>query len=228
MIDVDWDSWRPHYESIAREFGFGRAEDEAAARALASRLSLPRVDSAWQEAAERIRGRPTIVVGAGDDAPKGIRMLPRWPLVAADGAASACKEAGRSPDLIVTDLDGNVEDEVEAASKGAIVAIHAHGDNMEAVGKWFGAFPPDRVVGTCQTRPLVPLRNHGGFTDGDRACFVADALGASELHLVGFDFSGRVGRFTGQHDPRTKPRKLQWAKRLLEELRAGGARIQFH
>lgn len=223
---MEWEAWRPLYEAIVAEFGFDRNRDEASARALASQLDRRRVDSAWGRAAEALAGRDVTIVGAADSAPDQLRAVPRGTLVAADGATSACWEEGRIPDLIVTDLDGRVEDEVEAARRGAVVAVHAHGDNMEAVREWLPRFPPDALAGTCQTRPVRPLRNHGGFTDGDRAAFIAHALGARRLRLVGFDFGDRVGRFTGRFDPATKARKLAWAKRLLERLAADGADLE--
>ena len=53
--------------------------------------------------------------------------------------------------------------------------------------------------------------NFGGFTDGDRAAFLADELGAADLRFVGWDFD----------DPAVGPekaRKLRWAERLLHLL----------
>jgi uncharacterized Rossmann fold enzyme len=53
--------------------------------------------------------------------------------------------------------------------------------------------------------------NYGGFTDGDRAAFLADEFGAGELVFLGWDFD----------DPRVDPmkaKKLQWAERLLRWL----------
>ncbi|MFC6736148.1 hypothetical protein ACFQEQ_07845, partial [Halolamina salina] len=52
------------------------------------------------------------------------------------------------------------------------------------------------------------VRNFGGFTDGDRDAFLADALGAGELRFVGWQFDDPdVGEL--------KARKLHWAERLL-------------
>jgi uncharacterized Rossmann fold enzyme len=50
--------------------------------------------------------------------------------------------------------------------------------------------------------------NVGGFTDGDRAAFLADHCGADRLTFLGWDFD----------DPEVGPmkrRKLAWAERLL-------------
>jgi len=56
---------------------------------------------------------------------------------------------------------------------------------------------------------LKNVYNFGGFTDGDRCVFLAKALGAAEIKLVGFDYDDE------SVTPR-KRKKLAWAKRLIE------------
>lgn len=227
---MQYDDWAPFYARIAQEFGFDTRADEAAADRLARRLARPPYDAdrVWREAASLLRGRDVIVLGAADDAATKLRASqPGIPVVAADGATTAALEAGILPALIVSDLDGTVADEVDAVERGAKILIHAHGDNGAALDEWLPRFAARNVAGTCQTRPVPPLQNHGGFTDGDRACFIAHALGAKRLRLVGFQFEGRPGRYSGTYDPATKPKKLEWSKRLLKELEARGALIAF-
>jgi uncharacterized Rossmann fold enzyme len=65
------------------------------------------------------------------------------------------------------------------------------------------------VLGTTQTQPEPLLLDVGGFTDGDRAVFLAKEYGARAISAIGFDFSDT------SVTPR-KMQKLQWAKRLLE------------
>lgn len=224
-----WEDWEGHYRQILTEFGFSSADDVAAAERLAATLGRPpyRPGEAWARLERKLRGRRVVVLGAADSAPQELRPIEiDVPLITADGATSAALEEDRLPMLIVSDLDGRVEDEVAAVRRGSIIAIHAHGDNQEAVSRWLPRFEVTRVVGTCQTRPVPPLRNFGGFTDGDRACFIAHGLGAARLRLAGFDFSGRVGRYTGPFDPVVKARKLAWARRLLGELERDGAVIE--
>jgi len=50
--------------------------------------------------------------------------------------------------------------------------------------------------------------NFGGFSDGDRAAFAADELGASSITLAGFDLDDE------NVDP-MKRGKLRWARKLL-------------
>jgi 2-amino-4-hydroxy-6-hydroxymethyldihydropteridine diphosphokinase len=230
VIALRFETWEPTYQEILAEFGFDRAADEACADWLAVAIDEPPFHPrrAWKHLGAQISGRPTTVVGAADDAALRLRRTPSSNrLVAADGATTAALEAHRVPDLIVTDLDGAVEDEVRAVEQGAYVAIHAHGDNRAAVSTWLPRFEPSRVLGTCQSRPVRSLQNVGGFTDGDRACHIAHALGASELLLVGFAFEGPVGKYTGRFDPKTKPRKLAWSKRLIDALSTSGATIRY-
>jgi uncharacterized Rossmann fold enzyme len=67
---------------------------------------------------------------------------------------------------------------------------------------------PGPVVGTTQAAPLPNVHNFGGFTDGDRAVFAADHLGASRIVIIGFDLDDT------SVDP-FKRGKLAWARKLL-------------
>jgi uncharacterized Rossmann fold enzyme len=89
----------------------------------------------------------------------------------------------------------------------AIMVIHAHGDNIDAIEAHVPSL--STVLGTTQARPLTNVFNIGGFTDGDRAVFLAKEYGARTVSAIGFDFSD------SSVSP-TKKRKLQWAKQLLE------------
>lgn len=231
MILLQFETWEPTYEEILAEFHFDRAKDEEAAARLAAFTSKPPYDAirVWRKLLAHFAARPTIVLGAADDAASRLRAAPKMSrLVTADGATTAALEAGRIPDLIVTDLDGNIEDEIRAVRDGAYLAVHAHGDNMPEVARWLPRFDATRVFGTCQSRPVGSLQNVGGFTDGDRACHIAHELGASELLLIGFDFEGPVGKYSGTYDAKTKPQKLAWSKYLIGELsQQEGAKIRF-
>lgn len=213
---MDWATWAPWMDRIRADFGYDQETDHAAARRLDAILEglggPPVVDYAWQI----VNGSRVVVAGAADDATEGIRRSKKkHVLVTADGATSAARAAGRVPDLVVTDLDGRVEDQVWAAEQGALVFVHAHGDNADRLERDVPAFPGNQVGGTCQVRAFGRLVNPGGFTDGDRACFLAHALGARQARLVGFDVDGPVGRWTGEYDSELKRRKLAWCGRLL-------------
>jgi uncharacterized Rossmann fold enzyme len=133
------------------------------------------------------------------------------PIIAADSAVSVFGDSCVTPTAIVTDLDGDLQWIAKFASRGSVVVVHAHGDNIGLLGeaKNFG----DCVLGTCQCKPFGKLFNFGGFTDGDRSAFLAERFGASAIELVGFDFDKPEPKAGA--DPAVKLRKLAWAKRLL-------------
>ena len=158
------------------------------------------------------------------------RGMPRGAaLISADSATGTLLyDAGAVPDVVVTDLDGDLARALpRAAAKGAAMVVHAHGDNAGLLGRAASELGP-RCLGTSQCRPVGSLHNFGGFTDGDRAAFLADALGAARIVLCGMDLrGGRVGSASGTAaaDRPVKLRKLEWAGRLLEWL-AGTSRSQ--
>lgn len=224
VLDASDALWR----EVRAEFGYDLARDAASANLLRDFLSRPgyKAGDVVEAARTLVGGREVWVVGAADSAASGLAKVPSDAvIVAADGATTAVLEAGLQPVLIVTDLDGNVRHEIRAAERGSYVFAHSHGDNLPALQRWFPRFPKDQVAGTCQTPPEPPLINPGGFTDGDRACYLSQWLGATRLHLVGFELGGPVGRYSGRPDPATKLRKLAWADRFLKQLVAQGVRI---
>ncbi|MCU0637983.1 MAG: DUF115 domain-containing protein, partial [Methanothrix sp.] len=127
--------------------------------------------------------------------------------VAADGAVAALLERGMLSAIVVTDLDGPFPSIQKANKIGSIAVVHAHGDNLDALQRYVPLL--DRVIGTAQCRPPPDLYNFGGFTDGDRAVFMAKELGAREIILKGFDFDDQ------SVTPRKK-KKLAWAKKLID------------
>ncbi len=208
---MDADEWETYYGRILEDFGFSREEDERAARILDKVLGGDRI--APEGLAAILSGNAVTVAG---NAPGLTGELPRLTevVVAADEATSVLMAGGRVPDVIVTDLDGKVEDQLEANRKGAVAVVHAHGDNVAALEKWAGRFE-GRTLATTQSRPFGRVFNFGGFTDGDRAAFLADAMGARSIRLVGFDFEHPNEK---DEDRETKKRKLDWAYILLQTL----------
>jgi hypothetical protein len=197
-----FEDWEPYYLRILAHFSFDRAKDEEAAVLLSSLLT--RDDLALLEGC--IRGRPATVCGNG---PNLIEELDRiqGTIIAADGAANHLFARGIRPDAIVTDLDGATDAFIGMNRAGTVIVVHAHGDNMDLLRRWVPRFPGP-LVGTTQSRPFDGIHNFGGFSDGDRAVFLADALGASEVKLAGFDLD----------DPTVGPvkrGKLLFARELL-------------
>ena len=208
---MDFEAWEPFYVQILNDFGFSRTEDEAVARELDSHLGGRRATEA--EFRRLIRGKDVTVAGNGPNLPAELHEA-RGVLITADEATSVVLGKGLRPAIIVTDLDGLVEDQVKANDAGAIAVVHGHGDNGPAVRKWAPLFAGSTVA-TTQSKPVGELHNFGGFTDGDRAVFLADHFGAAHIRLLGFDFENPSPK---DLDPRTKQRKLDWAYILLNAL----------
>ena len=208
---MEFELWEPFYKEIRKDFGFSREKDEAVALELDKLLGGNRVpDSSLRKI---IRGKEVTVAGNGPNVAEEIGEA-RGVLLSADEATSVALEKGLLPAILVTDLDGNVTDQLKANAEGAIAVIHGHGDNGPAVRQWAPRFS-GATVATTQSRPFGGLRNFGGFTDGDRAVFLADQFGAERIHLVGFDFEHPNAK---DLDRRTKERKLDWAYILLGSL----------
>jgi len=203
---MDRSEWEPLYDSILREFGYSRSEDEASARLLKTLMqNADLIDD------DDIRITDSaLVFGPSSPSFGGIEGR----TVISAGSATGClMDAGILPDIVVTDLDGDIGSQIEASRRGAVTFIHAHGDNAELIMRYAKEFTGP-VVLTTQSRPDNVIRNYGGFTDGDRAVCIALALGASEVELRGFDFTDPVTKEGS--DPDIKRRKLAWAKRIID------------
>ena len=230
---MQWEQWKPFYLRIVREMGYSVEEDRRAAQILRA-LLLEGDDYILKEELAAVVGRKAYVFGAGPSLENALNEFDfsDGTLIAADGATSALLDAGMVPEVIVTDLDGRIPDLRIANDKGAFMVVHAHGDNVDKLTAYVPLF--SRILGTCQTEPLDIVYNFGGFTDGDRATFLAEALGAEEITLVGFDFGETVGKWSKpslwRHSPawESKRRKFAFAQELLEWLKKNGkARVGY-
>jgi len=200
---MNFETWEPFYQAILADFGYDRAGDEAARDWLAERVD--RFDL------EAIDLDGTVAIAGAAPSLESDAAIARDAdaVVAASDAGVRLAAEGIHPDLVVTDLDGDPDGTIGLAADGISVAVHAHGDNRSALERYVPRFPRDRLVGTTQAEPAGPLVNYGGFTDGDRAAFLADALGADRLVFPGWDFDAADG---------PKARKLEWAALLLHWL----------
>jgi uncharacterized Rossmann fold enzyme len=216
---VEYARWGPHYDRIAREFGFDPEREAAAASVLRALLPPEALRDPLPRCQARIAGREAVVVGLAPEAgPPPIDRLPPSSsarvVLAADGATAPCLSAGIVPDLVVTDLDGPVASEVTANARGALVVVHAHGDNIPALREWTPEFSGD-LAGSWSGVPQPDLLDVGGFTDGERAAFLAEHCGATSVLLWGFDFV-RVA----ETDPATRARKQAKLRFAADDLGA--------
>jgi len=203
---VKFPTWEPVYEAILADFGFGRAADERARDVLADLLA--EADPLTLDAVD-FTGQTVAITGAGPSLDDEVELAAEADaVVAASTAADRLREAGVTVDCMVTDLDKNPETVRDLTTAGTPVAVHAHGDNVPAVREHVPKVDAAAVLPTTQAAPVGPVCNPGGFTDGDRAGFLADHCGADRLVFPGWDFDDETV------DP-TKRQKLVWAERLL-------------
>lgn len=224
---MEFGLWEKYYTEILEDFGFSRKNDEESAKLLDEILSTEGCLTL-----EDLKGfvdfsDKFIVFGAGPSLKEHVKFLKEnydlkdYVLVAADGATTALIEERIAPDIIATDLDGNLDDILLANFRGANIAIHAHGDNIDKIARLTPFFTS--VIGTTQAQPVGNLYNFGGFTDGDRALFLAVALDASEITLAGMDFGETVTRYSrpniktdlAQADD-FKKKKLMYAEKFTQ------------
>ncbi|MEZ3114445.1 6-hydroxymethylpterin diphosphokinase MptE-like protein [Halobaculum sp. MBLA0147] len=203
---MEFVDWEPIYESILADFGYGRGGDERARDELAAEaepFDTDRLD--WH-------GDTVAVAGAGPSLEATAEVAREADtVVAASTATDRLTATGVAVDLMVTDLDKNPETVVDRTRAGEPVAVHAHGDNRDLLAEVLPDVDTAHVLPTTQAAPSGPVVNYGGFTDGDRAAYLADALGAAELRFCGWDFDDETLS-------ESKARKLWWAERLLERL----------
>jgi len=227
------EDWLPFYRRIVETMGYSVEEDRKSAELLRE-LLMESDEYLLRKELEAVIGRKVYVFGAGPSLERALEEFDfsDGTLIAADGATTALLDFGIVPDVIVTDLDGRILDIKLANDKGSFLVVHAHGDNRDKLVSYVPFL--SRILGTCQTEPLDIIYNFGGFTDGDRAVFLAEELGAREITLVGFDFGETVGKWSKpslrEHSPvwETKRKKFEFAKELLVWLEKNGrARIEY-
>ncbi|MCZ7383316.1 MAG: DUF115 domain-containing protein [Candidatus Methanoperedens sp.] len=211
---MKFEEWEPIYNLILEDMHFDRLYDERSARLLSKMLEMKarkKIPDVVEIDVLRnaIQGKDVLVCGKAPRLKDDLKNIDfkKYVVIAADGATSILLNAGITPGIIVTDLDGNMDDEALANEKGAIMVVHAHGDNMDALSAEVPGLK--RVIGTTQSKPLKNVYNFGGFSDGDRSVFLAREMGAKSITLIGFDFND-------VNVTPLKKKKLMWAEKLID------------
>ena len=214
-----YEEWEPFYLKIVNEFGYSIAEDSRAAAVLAELVSIgQQIGDVASFMGERVRGNSFVILGPcplGSDGPSILRgrlSTDDAILVTVGEGTKNAIDFGFMPAMIFTDLDGFPEVDIMANEKGALVVVHAHGDNIARLKSWVNRFP-GKIIPTCQCAPVAGMHNWGGFTDGDRAYCALKHFGARIITLEGFDFKTPCG---SKHvDVEAKKHKLEWAERII-------------
>ncbi len=222
---MNFETWIHWYEDILQSFGFKKEDDELSAKYLDeflekhSETKIELEDLPYKE--------NMIIFGAGPSLKKHITYLKKTNkiedslLITADGATTALLEENIIPDIIVTDLDGKIEDLLKANQKKSCLVVHAHGNNLDTLKK--NLYNLKNIIGTTQSIPLDNVYNFGGFTDGDRAVYLAVELKAKTIILAGMDFGTIVTKYSrpdlsdnlGLADD-IKKLKLKYAEELID------------
>lgn len=208
---MDFAEWEPVYEEILADMGYDRSDDEGSVRVLKA-VTLNSDLISGEEAAETMADRVTVIGNApcleDDIKRKGVEGS----ILCSGSAVGRLTAMGIRPDMVFTDLDGDIGPQIDASSEGSITFIHAHGDNQELIMSYAALFKGP-VVLTTQSKPEYTVFNYGGFTDGDRAVCFAEHFGAKEIRLLGFDYDDPMPKEGS--DPKVKLRKLSWAKKIV-------------
>ena len=223
---MNFNDWKELYSQICRDLKLDETKDEVASFLLDQLIYSYRKNLVSDETLKKlIKDKTVYVFGAApsleSDIEKNISLFENETLISADGATSALLKYDVMPSIIVTDLDGVISDQLNANEQHSILVIHAHGDNMDMIQKTIpqinGLF-----YGTIQTDPSKHeyVHNFGGFTDGDRAVFLADHFQPKEIILCGFDCDSKPGFFSYQKPGNEikKKKKLAWCNKLLNRF----------
>jgi uncharacterized Rossmann fold enzyme len=225
----NWDEW---YHIILDDFSFDEEADVNSARLLnekVSKFSTSHIDFPHE----------AIVFGAGPSIKKHILLIKnnidikKYILIAADGATKALLEESIIPDIIVTDLDGDMESIMKSNKSGSILFVHAHGDNMDKIKRYIDKL--DKVIPTCQCNPFGRLENYGGFTDGDRAVHIAVyKFQVKKIILAGMDFGDIITNYSRPEistdfavADEFKQKKLLYAEKLINSLKKENVQVEF-
>lgn len=227
-----WDAWKPYYQEIASKLNLDTEMDQKATKILHQLLANTDPKPLLNRLKSLIEGNDVVVCGAGPSLQKHLeeiveeKEMSQAVFVAADGATSAFLELGKTCEVIVTDLDGDKNDLAQMIKKGALAIVHGHGDNIRTLESFVPEVLP--VLGSTQVKPTSRVFLWGGFTDGDRACFVASHYNPRRIILAGMDFGSMIGRWSKPYEDQhfkanaMKQAKLNIAKQLIEDFEHEG------
>ncbi|RLI69738.1 6-hydroxymethyl-7,8-dihydropterin pyrophosphokinase [Candidatus Heimdallarchaeota archaeon] len=221
------------YQEICSLLNIDPSEDWRATKILSKMLTFWTVKKTKEALKKLIKGKIVLIFGAGPSLEETLEQLreslpfshDNITTIAVDGAANALLEKNIPITALVSDLDGCFNLLQKNILQTTIKVIHAHGDNIQRLLLLKDIVQKGRFIGTTQTKETLKVRNYGGFTDGDRAAYLAANFHAKAIILFGFDFGAIVGRYskpdehTGHFSASArKLLKFKIAKKLLTAL----------
>jgi uncharacterized Rossmann fold enzyme len=203
---MEFETWAPIYQRIVQDLEYDPTADRHA------RDVLDDLSTAFDFDRFCFAGETVAIAGGSETLERELEQVRTADrVIAVSNAARVLQHAGISPDLGITDLDKAPESHITLSKAGVPIGIHGHEDNIPAVKRYLPRFAQNHVFGTTQVEPTDQVVNFGGFTDGDRAAFLADHFGAGQLTFPGWQFDDATVSVE-------KDRKLRWAARLLRCL----------
>ncbi|UCE12674.1 MAG: DUF115 domain-containing protein [Candidatus Heimdallarchaeota archaeon] len=242
---MNWQDWKNEYFQIMQQLGFNTEADKRSAQLLKEFLIelMPIKKEKILQKLKAILQEPVIIAGAGPSLEEDVSTLFSTEImsnlrsIAVDGATTFLRNENIVPSIVVTDLDGDWKSIRWAINNGALTLIHAHGDNKQQISRFITQnseiISNNYVWGTTQCEPGQVLLNFGGFTDGDRAIFLAFHFQSPLIGLIGFDFGYIIGRYSTLDSPikkskRKKLEKFKIARKLLASYHSQHKGLRFN
>lgn len=225
---MEWKEWQPIYLDIVSRLGLDSAMDIQATQLLTDLLMNINPSPLLRILKQKISNRTIVICGAGPSLELHVQKLKERSdyqdlvFVAADGAVSLLIDQDGPCDIVVTDLDGDYSHIKQATQDGALAIVHGHGDNIDKIQDLVPNL--GLILGSTQVEPTERAFLWGGFTDGDRACYVVAAYSPREVILAGMDFGRVVGKWSKpsheSHYPASQRKrvKLEIAHELITTL----------
>lgn len=231
---MDLKTWETFYKHITDDFGYGIEGDIESSKILESMIEKFENNVEISEISKKIAGKDAYIFGAGPSLKKHAKNFKNLDLnsdfviISADGATKALLEEDIVPDIIVSDLDGDMGSILKSNELGSIIVVHAHGDNIDKLEKYVKNLK--NILGSTQVPEKFKfLINYGGFTDGDRCCFLAEEFSAKRMILCGMDFGIYVTKYSRpniENDVELadsiKVKKLKYAEMFVNWLKENG------
>ena len=153
--------WKTRYREIRDVFGYKESDDITSAKKLNSIVEKKFPSSNIKK---KIFGKTVFVIGAGPSLDNAITIMKKYKNVTkivADGAVQALIKNNIEPDILVTDLDGNMTSIKKISKTNIPIIVHAHGDNkgqLDIVKKFknkIGTTPVSYTHLTLPTKRIV-------------------------------------------------------------------------
>lgn len=216
--------WIQIFEWIKKELPLNFSDDSEPVKLLSNSIELNR--NFIEKGYELIEGKEVSIFGAGPELEK-ITSIEGQKIIVADKAVKyVMYKLGKIPHILVTDLDGIDGIDSALLKKIPLIVAHLHGDNIERALKFFSYLKNLDlcVLFTIQTDPFPPFFNLGGFTDGDRAVFVALFFGARKIEVYGIGEKS-IPNNLSEIPPDIRTKKFWIGKKIIEWLACKDKRI---